>query len=123
MDAICFYTNFLIMGWKWTLQDPYPIHLSHKQILESHYIPNFYKVSHVILPLHQFIFNKKAPRFYKQAVMDHLIVGKYFFVEWFTYIRVFGSTMDLHFLPLYVFDKPLAREIAHETVGKAWPIP
>ena len=42
MDAICFCTKFPIMGWKWNLQDPYHIHLSHKQIWESHYIPHFY---------------------------------------------------------------------------------
>jgi len=30
MDVIYFYTKFPIRGWKWTLQDPYPIHLNHK---------------------------------------------------------------------------------------------
>ena len=30
IDAICFCTTFSTMGWKWTLQDPYPIHLSQK---------------------------------------------------------------------------------------------
>ena len=119
MDAIYFYTKFPIMGWKWTLQDPYPIHLNHKQISESHYIPHFYKICHgVILPLHQFIFNKKAPMFSKEVATDLLVVGKYFVEEWFTYIRVFGSTMNPHVLPLYVFGKLLAREISHQIVGK-----
>ena len=88
MDAIYLCTKFPIMGWKWTLQDPYPIHLSHKQIWESHYIPYFYKICHgIILPLHRLNFYKKSPRFSKEAATNLLIVGKYFVEEWFTYIR------------------------------------
>jgi len=87
--------------------------------LESHYIPHFYKVCHgVILPLHQLIFNKKAPDFSKEATTYLLVVGKYFVEKWLTYIKVFGSIVDLHVLPLYVSDKVLARQIAHHTVGK-----
>ena len=64
MDAISFCTKFPIMGWKWTLHDPYLIHLNHKQMWESHYVPHFYKICHaIILPLHQLLFNRKAPRF------------------------------------------------------------
>lgn len=85
----------------------------------SHFIPHFYKICHgIILPLHQLIFDKKAPRFSKEATTNLLIVGKYFFEQWFTYIRVYGSTSDLHVLPLYVSDKLLAREIAHQTIRK-----
>jgi len=70
---------------------------------ESHFIPHFYKICHgVILPLHQFFFNKKAPRFSKEASTELIVVGKYFAEEWFTYIRVYGSTTDPHVLPLYV---------------------
>lgn len=64
------------------------------------------------------IFNKKAPKFSKEAATDLLVVGKYFVEEWFTYIKVFGSIVDLRFLPLYVSDKLLVREIAHQTMGK-----
>jgi len=39
------------------------------------------------------IINKKSPRF-SQAATDLLTIGKYFIEEWFTYIRVFGSTID-----------------------------
>jgi len=111
--------TFPTMGWKWTLQDPYQIHLSHKQIWESHYIPHFYKTFHVVvLPLHQMIFNKKAPWFSQKAAVDLPTVSKYFIEEWFTYIRAFGSIDDPHVLPLYVSDKLLARDIAYQTMGK-----
>lgn len=59
------------------------------------------------------IFNKKAPRFSQESVANLLVVGKYYIKEWFTYIRVFGSTVDPHVLPLYVSDKLLAREISY----------
>jgi len=79
MDDICFCMTFPTMGWKWNTQDPYPIHLSHKQIWESHYIPHFYKIFHsIVFPLHQMIFNKKAPRFSQEAATDQLDVGNYF---------------------------------------------
>lgn len=69
MDAIYFYTKFPIMGWKWTLQDPYPFHLSHKQIWESHYIPDFYKVCHaIILPVHQLFLIRKPQGFPKKPL-------------------------------------------------------
>lgn len=71
-----------------------------------------------MLTLHQIIFNKKAPRFPQEATTDLLFVKKYFIEEWFTYIRVFGSTTDPHVLPLYVSGKLLAREIAYQTMGK-----
>ena len=101
------------------LTGPLPIHLNHKQIWESHYIPHFYKIFHVVvLPLRQIIFNKKSLRFSQEAATDLLVVSKYFIEEWFTYIRVFGSTYDPHVHPLYAFDKLLAMEIAHQTVGK-----
>ena len=114
METIYFCMTFPTMGWKWTLQDPYPIHLSHKQIFELHYIPHLYKIFHVILlPLHQIIFNKKAPRISQEATADLHTVSKYFIEEWFTYIRVFGSTTNPHIHPLYVSVKLLAIEISY----------
>lgn len=54
--------------------------------------------------------------FFQESATYLLRVGKYFVEEWFTYI--IGSTTNPHVLPLYVSDKFLAREIAHQTVGK-----
>ena len=76
MDVICFCTTFPAMGWKWTLRDPYPIHLNHKQIWESHYIPHFYKIfDAIVFPLHQMIFDKKTPRFSQEAATDLLLLA------------------------------------------------
>lgn len=32
MDSICYVSKFLLMVWKWTTQDPLPIHVDHKEL-------------------------------------------------------------------------------------------
>ena len=64
------------------------------------------------------IFNKEALRFSQEAATDLLAVRKYFVEDGFTYIRVFGSTVNPHVLPLYVSDKLLAMEFTYQTIGK-----
>lgn len=41
-------------------------------------------------------------------------IGDWFGEEKFTYIRVFGSILEPHILPLYVPDKLLAQEISYQ---------
>jgi len=43
MDAVSFTTSFSTMGWKWTIQDPSPIHIYHKTLWESNFHTHFYK--------------------------------------------------------------------------------
>lgn len=50
MDAIFFVSNFPIMGWRWTVQNPLPIQLYHKVLWESNFIPNFFKICHGVIP-------------------------------------------------------------------------
>ena len=67
-----------------------------------------------MLPIHHIIFNEKSPRISKEASTDILPVSRWFAEENFTYIRVFGSYSSPHFLPYYVPDKLLAREISYQ---------
>jgi len=54
MDAICFGSKFPIMGCKWTVKHPIPIHIYHKDMWESQFQPHFYKTCHgVMLPVHK----------------------------------------------------------------------
>lgn len=53
-----------------------------------------------------------------EAQIDIIPVARWFGEEWFTYIRVFGSTVPPHVLPLYVPDKLLASEIAYQTCSE-----
>lgn len=119
VDTTCFYSNFPIMGWKWTIQDPTPIHFYHKYMWKTQYKKHFYKICHgFILPIHQAIFNRPAPRLSEEANIDLTSISSWFGEELFTYIRVFGNITDPHVLPLYVPDKLLAREIAYQTLEK-----
>jgi len=119
MDAICFGSKFLVMGWKWTVKYPLPIHIYHKDMWESQFHPHFYKNCHgVMLPIHKQIYNRDAPRFSKEAEVDILPVARWFREETFTYISVFGSITSLHVLPYYVPNKLMAIEIAYQTTSE-----
>lgn len=109
MDAICFVSNFPIMGWKWIVQNPLPIQVYYKELWESNFIPQFYKNCHgVMLPIHRMLYNGDALRFSLEAEIDILPVGRWFAEELFRYIRVFLSIFSPHVLPLYVPDKLMA---------------
>jgi len=104
------------MGWKWTTQDPLPIHVYHKELWDSKFPPFFYKICHgVMLPLYKTLYDKDAPRCSLEEEADIQTVAKWFGEELFTYVRVFGSVASPHILPLYVPDKLLAREVAYQT--------
>ena len=63
MDAICYVSRFPLMGWKWTTQNPLPIHMYHKELLDSKLISYFYRICHgVMLPLHGILYNKESPQ-------------------------------------------------------------
>ena len=64
------------------------------------------------------IYDKDPPRCSPEAQIDIISIAKWFGEEWFTYIRVFGSTVPSHVLPLYIPDKLLAREIAYQTCSE-----
>lgn len=42
MDAICYVSKFPLMDWKWTTQNTLPIHMYHKQLCDSKFIPYFH---------------------------------------------------------------------------------
>lgn len=118
MDAICFSFSFSSMGWKWTIQDPTPIHIFHVILWESKFHSHFYKICHkVILPIHKEIFSKKEPRLSTKANNDLMSLGRWFREVSFTYIQVFGSPSSPHILPPFVPDMLLAKEIVYQTIG------
>ena len=115
MDAIYFFSQFPNMGWKWTLQNPLPIHIYHNILWESQFHPHFYKrCQGIILPIHRVVFDNIVPRFSKEAKVDIFPEARSFGEVTFTYIRVFGSIASLHVLLYYVPNKLLAREIAYQ---------
>lgn len=118
MDALCFTTSFPTMGWKWTLQNPTPINIYHKMLWESNFHTHFYQICQgVMLPIHQAIFYKRAPRLSNEAKIDIIPIGRWFGEVIFTYVQVYGSLEPPRVIPLYVPDKLLAREVAYHTIG------
>ena len=71
-----------------------------------------------MLPIHKIIYDKDPPRCSPEAQIDITHITRWFGEEWFTYIRVFGSTVPAHVLPLYIPDKLLAQEIAYQTCSE-----
>ena len=69
------------------------------------------------MPIHQIIFDERAPMISKDAKGDIMPVAIWFGEENFTYIRVFRSIEFPHVFPYYVPEKILARDIAYETLG------
>lgn len=117
MDTICFKSEYPVLGWRWTPQDPNPIHIYHEQLWKAHYINHLYKICNgFILPVYYSIFSKPTPRISQEAEIDLTTVGSWFEEEKFTYIRLFGSLTKPHVLPLYVSDKLLARELAYQII-------
>lgn len=67
MDAICFFSHFPNMGWKWTSKDLTPIHVYHKLLWESHFCSHFYNIYHgVMLPIYQTIFIRNLSGFQRK---------------------------------------------------------
>lgn len=118
MDALWFTMEFSSMGWKWTLEDPTPIHICNDILYDSKYLPDFYKICHgVTLLIYQIIFDKMTPRMSEDAETDLLRVGNWFGEDSFTCIRIYASLSSSHELPLFIPGKILAKEIAYQTVG------
>ena len=71
-----------------------------------------------MLPLYKMLYDKDPPRCSPAVEVDILPIARWFGEEFFTYVRVFGSTAPPHVLPLYIPDKLLAREISYQTCGE-----
>lgn len=115
LDALCFNSEFPFLGWKWTAKDPTPIHIYHKLLWKVHFKDHVYIICHgFLIPVFQTIFNHFPPRFSDKAKADLSSIGDWFGEEKFTYVRIFGSIVELHVLPLFVPDKLLAQEISYQ---------
>jgi len=109
MDTICFNSKFPLLGWRWTPQDPKPIHIYHEQSWKAHYKNHLYKICNgFILAIYYSIFNNPTLRISQEVETDLIAVGSWFGKEKFIYIRLFNSLTKLHVLPLFVLDKLLA---------------
>lgn len=120
MDTLCFNYEFPVLGWRWTTQDPTPIHLYHQKLWKSSYKDHLYQICNgFMVPIYYSIYDKPIPRISYEASFDLPAVASWFGEEHFTYIRVFGSKARPHVLPLYIPDKLLAREICYQIMAES----
>ena len=79
MDSICYVSKFPSMGWRWTTQDPLPIHVYHKILWDSQFIPHFYQICHgLILPMYRMMYDKEPPRCSPEAQIDIIPIARWF---------------------------------------------
>lgn len=79
MDSICYVSKFPVMGWKWTTQDPLPIHVYHKILWDSQFTPYFYQICHgLILPLYRMLCDKDPPKCSPEAQIDIIPITRWF---------------------------------------------
>ena len=58
LDALCFNSEFPILGWKWTSQELVPISIYHKNLWKAHFKNHVYIIFHgFMLPIYHIIFN------------------------------------------------------------------
>ena len=120
MDTLCYNSEFPVLGWRWTTQDPTPIHLYHRQLWKSAYKDHLYQICNgFMVPIHYSIYDRPIPRISYEASFDLPAVASWFGEEHFTYIKVFGSKARPHVLPLYIPDKLLAREICYQIMSES----
>jgi hypothetical protein len=62
MDATCFMTPFLLMGWRWTPDNVEPIHIYHSKLWEDKVKDFFHEICNwVVVPIHIAIFGHPPP--------------------------------------------------------------
>ena len=109
MDAICFSSIFLTMGWKWTTQDPTPIHIYHRALWDSDFHLQFF-FHRVMLPMHQMIFNEKALGFPNRLVQTFCLLldgsqRKVSLMSWFFKVMLLLMSYHIMFLISYLQEK------------------
>ena len=68
LDTLCFNSEFLVLGWRWTSQDPMPIHICHQKLWKEHYKDHLYQICNgFMLPIYYSIFDKHAPKISSKA--------------------------------------------------------
>jgi hypothetical protein len=118
IDAICVAHRFPTFKWAWS-PDQIPIHVYFSQLWEENYKEHIYDIcDYFLAPLHKSIFRFHPHIGIPGAIKSLKEIGDWYMKKYYTYVRIFGAIGPPHFLPKYVPDKFLAREIAYQTVEK-----
>jgi hypothetical protein len=117
MDVVCFLTPFPLMSWSWTPSEAEPIHVYHSKLWEDKASDFVYEIFNwVMVPLYVTIFGHLPPK-----ISDSIAVNMSNITDWyvevkFSYLRVFGASVPLNALPLFIPDRMACREVARQTI-------
>jgi len=77
----------------------------------------FYEIcNYVVVLIHISIYGSPPPRISDQIVANLGKIVDWYIEEHFSYIRVFGCFIPPHVLPIFLLDRLVCREIAHQIV-------
>lgn len=89
MGTLCFNSEYLVLRWRWTTQDPKQIHIYHQMLWKAHYKDHLYQICNgFMLPIYYAIFYKHAPSISDEAAIDLTVVGNWFREDKFTYSHI-----------------------------------
>jgi hypothetical protein len=117
LDVVCFLMPFPLMSWSWTPSEAEPIHIYHSKLWEDKASDFVYEIFNwVMVPLHVTIFCHPPPRISDSIVVNLSSIADWYVEAEFSYLKVFGASVPLNALPLFIPDRLACREISRQTV-------
>ena len=112
MDAFCACSCFLEPNWDWKEKCP-PVHIYCMNMWDENLIPRVYELCDLFLgSMYCKNFKVDAPAFSQKARELISKYGDWYVVEYFSYIRIWGSNI-VHLLPRIVPDQMVLHEFAY----------
>jgi hypothetical protein len=117
MDAVCFLTPFPLMSWIWNPSEAEPIHVYHSKLWENKASDFVYEIFNwVMVSLHVTIFGHLPPKISDTIMVNLSSIADWYVEAEFSYLRIFGASVPLHALPLFIPNRLACRKISRQTV-------
>jgi len=89
------------------------------QLWGANYKKNFYEIyDYFLAPFHKDIFGFFLHKISPGVIKSIQGIGNWYMKKYYTFFRMFRAIGTSHFLPKYVSDKLLVREITYQAVEK-----
>jgi hypothetical protein len=93
------------------------VHEYHDKLWENNANEFIYEIFNwVMVPLHNTIFGLSPPHIFDSIAANLSSIADWYIEAEFSYFRVFGATVPLLALPLFILNKMACREISRQTV-------
>jgi len=115
LDMVMAQVDFPDISMRW-VSNSVPVHEFFSLLWVDNYIPHFYTICDRIAPrVHTVLFGHPPRRISAEAALTIKRLGGWFVEDFFTIIRVYGNE-EVSYLPVFVPDRLVIREIAFQTV-------